>query len=102
MFGDKKLNLSGDFTVAELKAEYTNVVADHGLLFNIANNTGGYMFYPNELDQLAKAIFNKEEIVDVSYVEKDVSALINWKWIFGLIILLLSLEWFMRKRNGAY
>ena len=102
MFGGKKLNLSGDFTVAELKAEYTNVVADHGLLFNIANNTGGYMFYPNELDQLAKAIFNKEEIVEVSYIEKDVSALINWKWIFGLIILLLSLEWFMRKRNGAY
>ena len=102
ILGGKKLDLSGEFTVAELKAEYTNVVADHGLLFNIANNTGGYMFYPKELEQLAKAIFNKEEIVDVSYIEKDVSAVINWKWIFGLVMFLLSLEWFLRKRNGAY
>ena len=93
---------SGEFTVNELKAEYTNVVADHGLLFNIANTTGGEMFYPNELDQLAEAIFNKEEIVDISYTEKDVSDVINWKWIFALIMVLLSLEWFMRKRNGAY
>ncbi len=101
-FGGKKLEESGEFTVSELKAEYTNVVADHGLLYNIANNTGGEMFYPNELDRLAEAIFNKEEIVDISYTEKDVSDVINWKWIFALIMLLLSLEWFMRKRNGAY
>ena len=60
------------------------------------------MFYPNELNKLAKAIFNKEEIVDVSYIEKDVSAVINWKWIFALMMFLLSLEWFLRKRNGAY
>ena len=32
MFGGKKLDQSGEFTVTELKAEYTNVVADHGLL----------------------------------------------------------------------
>jgi hypothetical protein len=101
-FGGEKLEESGEFTVSELKAEYTNVVADHGLLYNIANNTGGEMFYPNELDRLAEAIFNKEEIVDISYTEKDVSDVINWKWIFALIMLLLSLEWFMRKRNGAY
>ena len=101
-FGGKKLDQSGEFTVRELKAEYTNVVADHGLLYNIANNTGGEMFYPNELDRLAEAIFNKEEIVDISYTEKDVSDVINWKWIFALMMGLLSLEWFMRKRNGAY
>ncbi len=102
MFGGKKLDESGEFTVTELKAEYTNVVADHSLLFNMANSTGGNMFYPNELNKLAKAIFNKEEIVDVSYIEKDVSAVINWKWIFALMMFLLSLEWFLRKRNGAY
>jgi len=101
-FGGKKLDQSGEFTVRELKAEYTNVVADHGLLYNIANNTEGEMFYPNQLDSLAEAIFNKEEIVDISYTEKDVSDVINWKWIFGLIMGLLSFEWFMRKRNGAY
>jgi len=101
-FGGVKLEQSGEFTVNELKAEYTNVVADHGMLYNIANNTGGEMFYPNELDQLAEAIFNKEEIVDISYTEKDVSDIINWKWIFAVIMVLLSLEWFMRKRNGAY
>ena len=101
-FGGEKMKQSGEFTVNELKAEYTSVVADHGLLFNIANTTGGEMFYPNELDKLAEAIFNKEEIVDISYTEKDVSDVINYKWIFALIMIILSLEWFMRKRNGAY
>ena len=60
-FGGKSLEESGEFTVSELKAEYTNVVADHGLLFNIANNTGGEMFYSNELDKLAEAIFKKDD-----------------------------------------
>ena len=69
----------------------------------MANSTGGNMFYPNELNKLAKAIFNKEEIVDVSYIEKGwFQRVINWKCIFALMMFLLSLEWFWRKRNGAY
>jgi hypothetical protein len=32
----------------------------------------------------------------------DNEPLINWKWLFGLLIALLSIEWFVRKRNGGY
>jgi hypothetical protein len=28
--------------------------------------------------------------------------LINWKWLFGLFIAFLALEWFVRKRTGNY
>ncbi len=100
--GTKNFEESGEFTVHELKMEYSNVMADHSMLYNLAQSTGGEMYYPDQLDQLADAIFNKEDIVDISYTQKDVTDLINWKWIFALLMALLSVEWFLRKRNGAY
>lgn len=101
-FGGKTYEEKGGFRVKELKTEFLNVVADHQMLFNLSSSTGGEMFYPSELDQLTEAIFNKEDIVDISHIEKDVTDIITWKWIFALLLALLTIEWFSRKRNGAY
>lgn len=93
---------SGTFSVTELKVEMINATANHSLLYNIADRSGGNMFYPNQLDLLKTTILDKKEIVDVSYYEKNLTDLVNWKWICFLIIFLLGLEWFLRKFQGAY
>jgi hypothetical protein len=100
--GSKMYSEKGDFSVAALQVETTNTIADHQLLYSLAKKSGGEMVYPNQLDTLAELLNAREDIKPVSHSEKKLSDLINLKWIFFLLLSLISLEWFMRKINGAY
>jgi hypothetical protein len=60
------------------------------------------MIYPADMDKLAEKLMAREDIKTISYTEKKLNDLINLKWIFFIILALISAEWFMRKRNGAY
>lgn len=101
-FDGKVFKKEGKFSVKELKVEYTDLVANHKLLYNLVASKNGKLFSPKELDLLEKEILNQENITPISYTQKTVEDLIKWKWIFAVILLLLSTEWFLRKRNGGY
>lgn len=100
--GEKIFLQHGKFSVSALQVELSNTTADHQLLFTLAKKHNGEMIYPNDLDKLVSKLNSRDDIKSVSYSEKKLSDLINLKWIFFLILALLSSEWFMRKRNGAY
>lgn len=102
VFQDQRYSKSGTFLVREIKIEYLNSVANHRLLRNIAANSGGEFYFPNEIDQLENLINNREDMVTVVYQEKEFDDLIDYKWLFFLIVILFSVEWFVRKFNGAY
>ncbi len=99
--GDKMYNQQGSFTISPLQMELVNTVADHQLLYNLANKHNGKMVYPNDLKQLVTDLIAREDIKSVSYSEKKLTDLINVKWVFVLLLSLLTVEWFLRKRNGA-
>jgi hypothetical protein len=100
--GTKIYAEKGEFIVAALQVEKTNTIADHQLLYSLAKKSGGEMVYPNQLGKLAELLNGREDIKPVSHSEKKLSDMINLKWIFFLLLSLISLEWFMRKVNGAY
>ncbi|MBL4587254.1 MAG: hypothetical protein JKX84_09400, partial [Flavobacteriales bacterium] len=100
--GGKVLESKGKFMVAALKLETTRTTADHALMYKMANVSGGEMFYPRELEQLTAAIKNRKDIRSVVYEQTWFKEAIHLKWLFFLLLALLSLEWFVRKRNGAY
>ncbi|MFT4660165.1 MAG: hypothetical protein ACI8XB_000423 [Patiriisocius sp.] len=93
---------SGEFSITEVVVEQTNTTANHQLLYNLSESTGGKMYYPNQLKELTDEILNKKEIAPVSYSTKKLSDWINLKWIFFVLLVLLSTEWFIRKYKGAY
>ncbi len=99
--GDKMYTQRGDFSVSALQVELINTVADHQMLYSLAKKHSGEMVYPNDLENLVKKLNAREDIKSVSYSEKKLTDLVNLKWIFFLLLTLLSFEWFMRKRNGA-
>lgn len=101
-WGNKTYSQQGKFQINPILLEANNTVANHQLLQNIATKNNGSLIYPNAINQLDKLIAENNDIVSVSYEEEDLKELINLKWIFFLILTLLSLEWFLRKRNGAY
>lgn len=100
--GGKLYTQKGEFSIIALQVELLNTVADHQLLYSIAQKHDGELVYPNELDKLVTQLNNREDIKTVSYTQNKMSDLINLKWIFFVLLVLLGVEWFIRKRNGAY
>ena len=100
--GDKMLTESGEFTVSKVNIEKVNTVADHGLLYNLAKEKGGEMFYPKNLNELPAVIKNREDIATISYSSKKFTEIISLHWLLIGILFLLTIEWFIRKRAGGY
>lgn len=101
-FGGEDFTASGLFTVSPLNIEAVNTVADHNLLFQLAENSGGRMFYPDQMNELVKEITERDDIRPIIYTQYEFEDLINLRWIFFLLLLMLSVEWFVRKYSGGY
>ena len=99
-FGDKLYTKSGIVIIKEVISEKINTVANHQLLFQLSKNSGGKLVYPNQLQQLQEAILKNDSIKSITYSHKQLTDLVNLKWIFFIILVLLSIEWFLRKHNG--
>jgi ribonuclease HIII len=85
-----------------LNVESINTVADHNLLFQIAQKHDGRMLSINQMNDLDNILKERQDIKTVNYAEKRYNELVNEFWLLVLIITLVSAEWFLRKRNGAY
>jgi hypothetical protein len=88
--------------VSPLQLEIIHTIADHRLLNQFARENNGIMVYPRAMQALVDEIRNKKEIVSVSYENKQLDELINFRWLCALILILLSTEWLLRKRAGTY
>jgi hypothetical protein len=100
--GTQVYTAKGEFTVTPVQVEATNTVADHQLLYQLAKEHGGKMVFPNQISDLPKLIDAKEDIKPVIYTHTSYSPLIDLKWVFFLLLLLVSVEWFIRKWSGTY
>ncbi len=100
--GNKSHIETGNFTVNALQAELTETIANHQLLNALSEKTGGRFFLPASIRNLATAIKERDDIRPVSFTQKKLDEVINLKWVFALLLFILSIEWFMRKRNGGY
>ena len=100
LYGDKAYIAKGAFYVNALVAEYQQTTANHQLLNTMAAQTGGKMVAPKNLLSIADDLEKSDHLKTISYEDHRYEQLINVKWLFALIITLLSIEWFFRKRNG--
>ncbi len=98
---NKTERLKGAFSVLPLQVEFLQTVADHQLLNQISMQNNAAMFYPNQADALLQAIKKDDTIKPVIYKQEEVKSWINLKWIFFLLLGLMSVEWFVRKWNGS-
>ncbi len=100
--GSKSYEKSGTFSVQEIFVETANLVADFDLLKSIAKTTDGKFFARNEIEKVAKEIKANDNIKPIASYHKKYSMLLNSPWYLAAIVLLLGIEWFLRKWHGGY
>lgn len=102
VLGGESFTDEGIFNVRSLDLEGLQTIADHNLLFQLAENTGAAMFYAGQWEELHNHILARDEIRPRLHAHKEFVEIINLKLLFFIILILLSIEWFVRKRSGSY
>jgi hypothetical protein len=99
--GGRVEEVRGEFAVTEQQAELQNLTADFDLLRKISANTGGKFYTASAINQLQTEL-DRTEAKSIIHSEESYDSLINLKWVFWMLLLLVSAEWFLRKYYGSY
>ncbi|MGQ9847051.1 MAG: hypothetical protein ACUVQP_06070 [Bacteroidales bacterium] len=97
----EKFSKSGIFIVKEENIETNNLIADAQLMEQLAIRSGGRMLSLDSLFEISNIIKNQSNILPVSYSEEDFVSLIDFNWILIIIVILISIEWFLRRYFGS-
>ncbi len=97
-----RYSASGEVHVQALMAEQRSTVADHAMWADIAARTQGIVVRLGGTEAIVKAMEAREDLVARSYAHPSFSDLIGLRWLFFVILALLTLEWVIRRRSGAY
>jgi hypothetical protein len=96
-----KLTRNGSFTVLPLHIEFRQTRANHALLRQMAQKTGGAVFFPNTMQELPQTLKENKSVVSVLHSSTKRRSLLD---ILPLLIALLvsfSVEWIVRKYEGV-
>lgn len=100
--GNNRYKSGGNFSVAALQLEDINTVADWKLLQNLATAHNGSIQTLHTADKIADDLLSANTLKPVLYDTTTTQSAIDLKWIFALLMLFLSVEWFLRKWSGSY
>jgi hypothetical protein len=100
--GTTEFSETGDFAVIPVNLEQIDLKANHRLLFQLSNETNGRFYTLDEAESLIGDISGSTAIKATNYFQSALNELINQKWIFVLLLIFLSAEWFLRKFWGIY
>lgn len=101
VLNDKTEVVSGQFLVRAQNLEAQNLTADFGLLRRLTQQSGGKFYSTEQINQLTTDL-QQIKASSLIHTEETFNQLINLKWVFFLLLALISVEWFMRKYLGGY
>ncbi len=100
--GNETYTETGNFTVVPVNIENVVTRANHQVLFQLASGSGGNFYLPGNAQQLINDLKNSNKLKPVNYFQEAINELLNLRWLFFVLLLLLSVEWFLRKFWGIY
>jgi len=100
--GKETFNETGSFTVIAVNFEDVVTRANHNMLFQLAEQSGGQFYLPIEVDKLIAELRTSNKLKSTTYFQEMVHEILNLRWLFFVILLFLSVEWFLRKYWGIY
>ena len=97
---NSKTTYSSHFEILDFDIEKQFVNPDVEKLSQLALQTQGKEYYPDQADILIKSLLDNEEYKSIQKNNVTKTPLIDWVWLLVLISILLATEWFVRKYNG--
>lgn len=97
----KTEEVRGEFAVIQQQLEMQNLTADFDLLRKLSANTGGDFYKLNDIQKL-HAVLKQKEAQSIIHSEERFDSVINLKWVFFVLLALVSAEWIVRKYFGSY
>lgn len=98
----KELTDKGAFSTFRTRLENMQTTANHKILYQLATESNGKLFYPDQLASLPAALEQTASAKPILHEVVKTESIINIKAIFFVLLLLLSAEWFIRKFSGGY
>lgn len=90
----------GSFIVESFSLEQESSRPNIEDLNMLAQNSGGELFYPDQFDEVKRLLLDDAKFRATQTQHNKMISLIDWRWLLGLIVLSLSLEWLLRKYRG--
>ena len=99
---DTTLFEEGNFIVDAWNLEQAKAVSNMSLLEQMADLSGGSIYFPEQTTTLVQQLKNSPEAAQRYSITQQIINFIDLKWLAILIVLLLGTEWILRKRFGSY
>ncbi len=96
-YNGKTYTASGSFAVEGMPLELMETGADYPLLYGMAQKYGGSFVPASTMAALYDTIAANNRIKPVIETDTDMVPLVDWKWYFFLILLVVTAEWLLRK-----
>jgi len=93
-----QLSRSGSFSILDYDIEKQQVNASDVGMKKLVGSSN--VFYQGQVDQLMTQLNSDPLLQTVERATIKQNSLIDWKVVLVMILLLLGLEWFLRKYNG--
>lgn len=97
---NENISRSGSFEILEYNVEQQFLNANVTKLQRLATNSLGSSHFIDNTDALFDQLLNDNRFVPIQKSIKKSIPLIDWKYLLIIIVICLSLEWFLRKYNG--
>ncbi len=97
---NSKTAYSGFFEVLDFDIEKQFVNPDYAKLNQLANQTQGKVYLPDQADELIRLLVSNEHYKPIQKEIVKKTPIIDWFWLLIIIALALASEWFVRKYNG--
>ncbi|MEO0570324.1 MAG: VWA domain-containing protein [Bacteroidota bacterium] len=96
----ERISKSGQFRILDFDLEKQFMSANHVKLERLSKRNSGNIYYPNQTAQLIRELVNDSDFIPIQKSTRNVVSLIDFRIVLGIMVLALTLEWFIRKYNG--
>jgi hypothetical protein len=96
----ENLSKSGAFKILDYNIETQFSSANISKLNTVANQKGTSVYTVNDFEEQINQLVNDKRYLPIQKSQTSTEELINWQYLLFIIVLLIALEWFIRKYKG--
>lgn len=96
----ENLSRSGKFKSLSFDVEKQFFGANYRALQKVAEEKGQQVYFLNEAGKLKTRLLSSKTLLPIQKSHENNVPLIEWYYLLGIIVLSLSIEWFLRKYYG--